>query len=845
MTPKSFLIACLIVSRAVVGCGQAPRSYNSSDILQQLQQLKVLGSVLYVGAHPDDENTRLLAYLAREKKYRTAYLSLTRGDGGQNLLGNEQGIELGLMRTQELLAARRIDGAEQFFSRAYDFGFSKSSAEALNIWKEDTILADVVWVIRVFQPDVIITRFPEDARAGHGHHSASAILAREAFIAAADSTKFPEQFKYGVHPWKAKRLLWNTFNFGGSNTTSNSQFQVDIGAYNEVLGKSYGEIAAESRSQHKSQGFGVAATRGSSTEFFQTVAGDAPVHDLMDGVTTDWSRAGAPEINATIDSLVSGYNPLHPSASLPVVERLTETVKALPNGYWRTYKLRQLHTLENACSGLWTEAYINQAYIVRGEDAQVTVSLINRGPQPIKVDHIMVGSKDTVLNVTLPQNTTVYFTIPVHIPSVANITQPYWLVQEKTEGHFQVDNQREIGMPQNEPPLSAFITVEEGGNRQIALPVMYKHTDPVRGELYQPLEITPALLVYFVPGTILDNLQPAFRPSLKLTLVAMKTIHAQNLEFELKCRKQSMLISKGETLLEKGKSYAYDIPYPAQFMNAARGSSVNVSVLTLTEDSSVETNGKPVLMNSNYSTGLKEIDYAHIPFIHYFHGTTFSVVGEQVKVTGKRIGYIMGAGDKMPACLELMGYEVVILREKDVMDEDLSGYDAIVTGVRAFNTQSWLANNMTRLLAYVKQGGVLVEQYNNYNGLVTPQLGPYPFHLGGGRVTDESAEVNFVDAENPVLHYPNEITYKDFSNWIQERGLYYVDVDGNLDPHYKAVLGMKDVGESNVQKGALITTSYGKGKFVYTSLAFFRQMPAGVPGSFRLFANLLAKPVAP
>lgn len=831
--PRLLVLGILAITITLPVWAQAPRSYSSADILQQLQQLKVVGSVLYVGAHPDDENTRLLAYLAKERKFRTAYLSLTRGDGGQNLLGDEQGIELGLIRTQELLAARRIDGAEQFFSRAYDFGFCKSAQEALKIWGEDSILADVVWVIREFQPDVIITRFPEDRRAGHGHHAASAILAREAFAAAADPTRFPEQFAFGVKPWKAKRLLWNTFNFGGgSNTISEDQFKMDIGAYNAVLGKSYGEIAAESRSQHKSQGFGVAASRGVSYEYFQTVAGDAPVHDLMDGVVTDWSRVGLAGVNASIDSLAAGYDPQKPSASLPALERLTAQVEDLPGGYWRTYKLRQLHVLENACSGLWTEAYVTHPYLVKGEGTQVTVSLINRGPEPITITHIMVGTKDSVIHATLPSNVTVTYTIPFQVWDKEPLSQPYWLREEKTEGRFSVDNQRDIGMPQNDPPLSVWVGVEENGGRDIVMPVLYKHTDPVRGELYQPLEIVPALLVYFVPGTILDNLVPVFHPTLKLTVVPTTNIPGANLAVSLAGTKQMMLITEGAVNLERDKSYQYEIPYNEKFMKVLRDSSFEVSVILRTGDTS-----------STYSAGLKEIDYAHIPFIHYFHGTSTKVIGEQVKVKGKRVGYIVGAGDKMPGCLELMGYEVIDLRETDILSGDLSRFDAIVTGVRAFNTQPWLRNVMPRLMDYVKNGGVLLEQYNNYNGLVTPNLGPYPFHVGGGRVTDETAEVTFLDPANAVLHYPNEITSADFNDWIQERGLYYVDVpeDNALDPHYKAVLGMQDPGES-IQKGSLIVGQYGKGKFVYTSLAFFRQLPAAVPGAYRLFANLLAPP---
>src|SRR5215217_3090744 len=262
---------------------------TSADIYLGLKKMNVLGSVLYIAAHPDDENTRLLTYFSKDRLYRTGYLSLTRGDGGQNLIGNEQGLALGLIRTQELLAARRIDGAEQFFTRAFDFGFSKSPEETFTKWDREKILSDVVWVIRKFQPDVIITRFPTTGEGGHGHHTASAILANEAFSAAADPNRFPEQLKY-VKPWQAKRILWNTFNFGGTNTTNADQFHFDDGIYNPLLGKSYGELGAESRSQNRTQGTGSTSVIGQAFEYFRTTKGDPPINDLMDGVDVSWKR---------------------------------------------------------------------------------------------------------------------------------------------------------------------------------------------------------------------------------------------------------------------------------------------------------------------------------------------------------------------------------------------------------------------------------------------------------------------------------------------------------------------------------------------------------------------------
>ncbi|MBS1935623.1 MAG: PIG-L family deacetylase, partial [Bacteroidetes bacterium] len=372
------LIAATVISISFLHA-QAPQTYTSAEIYLRLKKLNVLGSVLYLAAHPDDENSRLIAYMAKDRLYRTAYLSMTRGDGGQNLIGDEQGVELGLIRTQEMLAARRVDGAEQFFTRAFDFGFTKTTEEALKTWNKEKILGDVVWVIRKYQPDVIFTRFPEDGRAGHGHHSASAVLAHEAFTAAADPNRFPEQFKYGVKPWQVKRLLWNTFNFGSVNTTSNDQLKVDMGVYNPILGKSYGEIAAESRTNHKSQGAALIPARGQALEYFTLVAGDAAANDPMDGVVTDWSRVeNGSEIKLLVDELLKNYSLSNPEKSVPALVNLYEKISKLKDGYWKTQKLKETQQLIEACSGLWLEASARNAYTVQGDSLQINFVINNR-----------------------------------------------------------------------------------------------------------------------------------------------------------------------------------------------------------------------------------------------------------------------------------------------------------------------------------------------------------------------------------------------------------------------------------------------------------------------------------
>jgi LmbE family N-acetylglucosaminyl deacetylase len=375
---KRLLLAIFVCCKLSDALAQPPKSWTSAEMYQAIKKLNVLGSVLYIAAHPDDENTRLIAYLSKDKLYRTGYLSLTRGDGGQNLIGDEQGIELGLIRTQELLAARRIDGGEQFFTRAFDFGYSKSPEETFTKWDKEKILSDVVWVIRKFQPEIIINRFPVTGEGGHGHHTASGILANEAFTAAADPNRFPEQLKY-VSVWQAKRVMWNTFNFGGTNTTREDQFKIDVGGYNPLLGKSYGEIAAESRSQHKSQGFGVPASRGEALEYFKATNGDMPVTDLMDGIDATWNKIpGGSKISAMIDSLTASFDFLHPEKSVKGLVLLYNVLINLPNGIWQLKKIEETKELIQQCSGLFIDATTSEQFAVKTDSIRINFSFNNR-----------------------------------------------------------------------------------------------------------------------------------------------------------------------------------------------------------------------------------------------------------------------------------------------------------------------------------------------------------------------------------------------------------------------------------------------------------------------------------
>lgn len=807
---------------SVYSRAQIPATYNSAEIYMQLKKLNVLGSVLYIAAHPDDENNGFLPYLAKEKLYRTGYLSLTRGDGGQNLIGSEQGIELGLIRTQELLAARRQDGAEQFFSRAYEFGFSKNPEEALRIWDKEKILSDVVWVIRQYQPDVIIARFPGDARAGHGHHSASSILANEAYTAAADPKRFPEQFAYGVKPWQAKRIVWNTFNFGGANTTSNDQFKLDVSGYNPLLGKSYGEIGGEARSMHKSQGEGRPRRRGPSIEYFLTTGGDAPKNDLLDGVVYDWKRIeGGEPIQAMVNEIIKQYHFEEPETSVPALVKLYTAIKRLPAGNWRDKKLAETQQLIEACSALFTDATTSQENVVQGDVLNVSFFLNKRKNVNASLRSIHLENFDSSLNIPLAFNVNVQINKTLHISDTKKISQPYWLEYPKKEGSFDVRDQLLIGKAENDPSfLAEYEVTIEGEPFIIKRPVQYKVVDPAKGELYQPLAVLPKTEVNFT----------------KENSVSMNGADI----------KVGVHIKYNSASKEGGFNFTD--------LNGFKNKNIPTSS-TMDPLSDLNQVYSPVLKDANYKEELglissskdvfagstRIISYDHIPTITYFLPAKTNLIRLTIKTVGKKIGYIPGAGDKVIPALEQLGYEVKILGEPDITDENLKQFDAIVTGIRAYNIFEYLTNKNDILSRYVNNGGNLIIQYlkSNQVGLKKVKVGPYPFSVNSGsRVTEEDAKVSFLIPEHPVLNYPNKITEKDFEGWVQERSTYQAE---QLDSHFEAPLSMHDTGEKE-SNGSLVTAKYGKGNIAYVSLVLFRQLPAGIPGAYRIMANLIALP---
>lgn len=805
---------------------QVNTQLNSAEIIQQLKKLNTVGSVLYVAAHPDDENTRLLGYLANEKKLKTGYLSLTRGDGGQNLIGKEQGELLGLIRTQELLAARRTDGAEQFFTRANDFGYSKNPEETFTFWNKDSILADVVLTIRKFKPDIIICRFPTTGEGGHGHHTASALLAVEAFDAAADPKKFPEQLKT-LEVWQAKRIYWNTFNFGGTNTTAPNQIKIDVGVYNPLLGKGYGEIAAESRSMHKSQGFGSAKQRGSNLEYFKLLKGDSVKNDIFEGINTSWTRLkGTEKVQKAIEDCIKKFNASSPENSVPELVSIYKQLQALDEKdanlkYWKKQKLKDTETLLLGCSGLWLEAFASDYIGIPGQDANVTVQIVNRNKNEVKLNKVNYLQSDTITALTLKANELYTFKRKEKI-SATSYSNPYWLNEKHDVGIYTVNDRSLIGKPENDVAQKIIFDINILDlNLKIGRDLVYKYTDPVKGEIYRPFEVLPPVTVNISEKVFV------FSDSNPKTVLLTVKANQNNFEgtLQLKASAGWNIVIKDPNIKLKNKND--EVVLEATIM-------ANSNAVSGKLDASVISNG------NSYNKSIKRIEYDHIPYQFILSDAEAGLVNVDLKKSGTNIGYIAGAGDDVPAALKQIGYNVTMLTDELLLNEDLSKYNAIVTGVRAYNTNDRLQVHYNKLMDYVKNGGNLIVQYNTNNriGPVKANIGPYPFTISRDRVTDEKAEMKFVNEKHSALNFPNKITVKDFDGWIQERGIYFAT---EIDKQYEPIFSIADPGEK-ASDGSLIIAKSGKGNFVYTGLVFFRELPAGIPGAYRLFVNLLSLP---
>lgn len=800
---------------------QKPEKPNAAEILLKLKKLNFLGNALYVAAHPDDENTRLISYLSNERLANTAYLSLTRGDGGQNLVGPEIREALGVIRTQELLAARRIDGGQQYFSRANDFGYSKSADETQEIWNREQVLSDVVWVYRNFRPDVIITRFPPDERAGHGHHTTSAIMAEEAMTLAGDKSKYPRQLKY-VDVWQPKRLYMNTGRWWSPEINSETPgvLTIDVGGYNPLLGKSYTEIAALSRSQHKTQGFGSSGSRGEQLEFLEYMAGEKAEKDIFEGIDTSWKRVkGGEKIGAIVEKAIAAYDPTKPAAIMPQLLEARAEISKLKDEYWKALKLRQVDELIKSVMGLFLEVVADDYSVTPGDQVTLTVEAINRSDFPAKLKQVKYNAlADTVAALDLAENKDITFKTTLDIPENKEYSKPYWLREPGTLGTYKVDDQLLIGKPENGPAIPVAFVLEVGGQEiTYTTPVVYKWNDPVKGEQYRPFVVAP----------------PVFA-NISEPVYIFSGDGAKEVEVTLKAGKADI---SGKVKLQVPEGWQV-APAEQNYQLAAKGEEEKFR-FKLTPPAEQSTGTIKAIMQmegKTFSNSLVAIDYEHIPTQMLMPEADARVVKINIEKRGEVVGYIHGAGDAIPTALREIGYEVWEMKEHEVTPENLTRLDAVILGVRALNTNERINFYMTDLLDYVKNGGTLIVQYNTNFRLKTDHFAPYPLELSRDRVTDENAEIKILEPKHPAMTTPNQITSKDFEGWVQERGLYFPD---KWDEKYTPLLSSKDQGET-AKKGGLLVAKYGEGYYIYTGYSWFRELPAGVPGAYRVFVNLVS-----
>jgi LmbE family N-acetylglucosaminyl deacetylase len=829
MCKKSYLISFVLLICSQITSAQQPQKLNSVEIYNQIEKLNFLGSVLYIAAHPDDENTRLISFLANDQKARTAYLSLTRGDGGQNLIGTQLRELLGVIRTQELIEARKIDGGEQFFSRANDFGFSKNPTETLSIWEKEKVLADVIWAIRKFQPDVIVNRFDHRSPGTtHGHHTASGMLSVESFKMANDPTVFPEQLQF-VKPWQTKRQFFNTsWWFYGSMEKFNAADKTNLislqtGTYYSNLGKSNQEIAALSRSRHQSQGFGSTGVRGEETEYLEFINGEAlkDKKSLFEGIDTSWNRVkgGAP-IGELLAIIAKEFDSKNPSASIPNLAKAYTMMQALEPNQWTPVKAAAVKEIIAACAGLYLEAVAQNQEATPGSTLKLKLEAINRSAIPMELISVQTLPNNTISsqNQDLKNNVLKIINLDFKLPENLNYTQPYWLQDAGTTGMYTVNDQNKRGVPDILREAKVEFNIRING---IEIPyertIVYKYNDDVKGEVYNYLDIVPD-----VTTAITDK------------VLLFKDTKTKQVGVKIKAGKDNI---KGNLQLELPKNWIVT-PQNIPFSFEKKGMEQIFYFDVTAPKKAEETMAKSVAIIDNKRFDKEQIiiSYDHITKQQVLQTASAKCIKTDLKTNEEKIAYIMGAGDEVPNSLTQLGYKVTLIKADEITPEKLENFDVVMTGVRAYNTINALVNKQAILFDFVKNGKTMIVQYNTAGDLVTNDIAPYPLKLSRDRVTEEDAEVRFLAPNHPVMNYPNTITAQDFKGWKQEQGLYYPN---EFDKAFTPIFSSNDTGETP-KNGALLIAPYGKGHYVYTGISFFRELPEGVTGAYKLLSNIIS-----
>jgi LmbE family N-acetylglucosaminyl deacetylase len=818
------IIVFLLITNSIAA--QKPQKLTSNQIYEKLQKINFLGTALYIAAHPDDENTRLIGYLANKVKARTAYLSLTRGDGGQNLIGSEIRELLGVIRTQELLAARNIDGGEQFFTRANDFGYSKHPDETLAIWNEKEVLSDVVWVIRNFKPDVIINRFNHRTPGTtHGHHTSSAMLSVAAFDQANDTSQFVSQLKY-TGLWQPKRLFFNTSSWfyksqqDFEKATKGKLMAFDVGVYYPLKGLSNNELASMASSQHLCQGFGRVTTRGSQNEYVEFLKGDKPKdeNDIFSGINTTWNRLkDGGEIGAILYEIEKDFDFVNPSKYLPKLMEAYQLIQKLEDTHWRIIKEKELKEIIEACAGLYLEVSANSASGAPNTSVEINFEALNRSTIAIELTSVesAIDKKIFLKELDLEANKKVNFKETITL-ATTEFSDPYWLKKEASLGMYSVENQLLIGNSETSRPVSInFYLTIEGIPITITKNLVRRYAERDIGEIYEPFEVLPKVT------TKLKDKVLIFSNDMPQKLVVEVRAGANNVAGTIKLEVPEgwRVSTKAKTFRIKQKGDTYDVNFLVfPTVNQSEG---KLKVI-VTSDGKI------------YNKELVEINYNHIPKQSVLLTSEAKVVRLNIKTIGSKIGYIKGAGDAIPESLRQIGYAVDLINPAEINEKNLLTYDAIVLGIRAYNVVKELKFKQKYLLAYVENGGNMIVQYNTNRRVDV--AAPFELKLSRDRVTNEFAEVRVLEKEHSLLNYPNKITPEDFKGWVQERGLYF---PGTWSQEYMPILSMNDKGETP-KEGSLLIAKLGKGNYIYTGLSFFRELPAGVSGAYKLFANMLA-----
>jgi LmbE family N-acetylglucosaminyl deacetylase len=822
---------------------------GSATLGELVDGLGVSARVLLIAAHPDDEDTALLAWLVHREHADAAYLSLTRGDGGQNLIGDELGEALGVIRTEELLAARRLDGATQYFTRAYDFGFSKGADETYAHWPKDSVLRDLITVVRAYRPHIVVAIFSGTPRDGHGHHQVSGILAREAYDAAGDTIRFPRSVTAGHGAWRPAKLY-----LGPYQSRDRATVRFNVGEYDPVLGRSYYEIAMESRSQHKSQAFGRLQRRGVQLDWLmlekagtELVANGVAERSPFDGIDTTWARLrpaaahASREAAAAVDSLPPAAAAAHatlefrrPATVVPALARVHRLLTRIRDARIadpdveasvRSGLARVTRALI-AATGVALEATAERAAVARGDSVHVDVTLHVRGDVPVGVTSVRVDGPDVsstaVLRdadaTVLPDSSATWRGAVRGV----RVTQPWWLAHGRRGDLFDIPR-AEVAQAESERPTAAMARVAlaiDGATVEANAPVVHRRADPVRGDVQRPLAVVPPISVTLERAV---EYARAGVPLRRVERVELRSALTSPADVTVSLSVPEGLTSDGtkRVALAAGATQAVEfsvrgVPRPVRGAMGALA----------------EAHGE------RFRDGYTEIEYDHIAPQRVYREAAVKMQGVDLAlVPGLRVAYIRGAGDNVAPMLRQLGVSTTVVEPSAVATTDLSPYTTVVLGSRAYESHPELIQHNARLLDYARRGGTLVVQYGQYE-MMQAGIMPYPITITRPqtRVTDEAAPVSILDPGHRTLRAPNRIGPRDFDGWVQERALY---MPSQFDSAYSAPLAMNDPGEPP-SRGALLVAQYGRGLYVYTTMAFFRQLPAGVPGPARVFVNLLS-----